>query len=31
MFEQSGGPYLYAKQAFGDFFGYEVGVMEMDC
>ncbi|WP_295264933.1 APC family permease [Veillonella sp.] len=28
MFEQSGGPYLYAKQAFGDFFGYEVGVMK---
>lgn len=28
MFEQSGGPYLYAKQAFGDFLGYEVGVMK---
>ena len=28
MFEQSGGPYLYAREAFGDFFGYEVGVMK---
>ncbi|MDO4328403.1 MAG: APC family permease [Lachnospiraceae bacterium] len=28
MFEESGGPYLYARKAFGDFFGYEVGVMK---
>ena len=28
MFEKSGGPYLYARKAFGEFFGYEVGVMK---
>lgn len=28
-FEADGGPYLYAKEAFGDFVGFEVGVMKM--
>lgn len=28
IFEKSGGPFLYAKEAFGDFFGYEVGIMK---
>lgn len=28
MFEESGGPYLYSRKAFGEFFGYEVGVMK---
>lgn len=28
MFAESGGPYLYARKAFGEFFGYEVGVMK---
>ena len=28
MFEKSGGPYLYARKAFGEFLGYEVGVMK---
>lgn len=28
MFSESGGPYLYAKKAFGEFVGYEVGVMK---
>lgn len=27
-FTRNGGPYIYAKEAFGDFFGYEVGVMK---
>jgi len=27
MFEQTGGPYLYARKAFGDFVGLEVGWM----
>lgn len=27
-FTKNGGPYIYAKEAFGDFFGYEVGVMK---
>ena len=27
MFEQTGGPYLYARRAFGDFVGLEVGWM----
>src|SRR5262245_48580843 len=25
MFEQTGGPYVYAREAFGDFIGLEVG------
>lgn len=25
LFEETGGPYVYAKEAFGDFVGYEVG------
>lgn len=28
MFEKTGGPYLYAKEAFGDFIGFEVGLMK---
>lgn len=28
MFEKSGGPYLYAQKAFGNFVGYEVGMMK---
>lgn len=28
MFKESGGPYLYARKAFDDFFGYEVGIMK---
>lgn len=28
MFEQSGGPYLYAEKAFGRFVGFEVGAMK---
>lgn len=28
MFEKTGGPYLYAKEAFGDFVGFEVGLMK---
>ncbi|KYH34574.1 serine/threonine exchanger SteT [Clostridium tepidiprofundi DSM 19306] len=27
-FEENGGPYLYAKEAFGDFIGFEVGFMK---
>ena len=27
MFEDTGGPYIYAKKAFGDFIGFEVGWM----
>ena len=27
MFEQTGGPYLYAREAFGNFIGFEVGWM----
>lgn len=27
-FEKNGGPYIYAKEAFGEFFGFEVGVMK---
>lgn len=27
-FEENGGPYLYAKEAFGDFVGFQVGVMK---
>ena len=27
-FEESGGPYLYSRKAFGNFIGYEVGVMK---
>jgi amino acid transporter len=27
MFESTGGPYVYAKKAFGDFVGFEVGWM----
>lgn len=27
-FEENGGPYLYAKEAFGDFIGFQVGVMK---
>ncbi|HSE37788.1 MAG TPA: amino acid permease, partial [Blastocatellia bacterium] len=27
MFEQTGGPYLYAREAFGSFVGFEVGWM----
>ncbi|MCH3949505.1 MAG: APC family permease [Acidaminococcus sp.] len=29
FFSRNGGPYLYAKAAFGDFWGYEVGVLKM--
>lgn len=28
MFKQNGGPYVYAKEAFGDFIGFEVGFMK---
>ena len=28
MFKKNGGPYLYAKEAFGDFVGFEVGIMK---
>ncbi|MGG5255308.1 APC family permease [Neobacillus sp. SM06] len=28
MFKKNGGPYLYAKEAFGDFIGFEVGFMK---
>ena len=28
MFSKNGGPYLYAKEAFGDFVGFEVGFMK---
>lgn len=27
-FKNNGGPYLYAKEAFGNFFGFEVGLMK---
>ncbi|PAB57728.1 APC family permease [Anaeromicrobium sediminis] len=27
-FKDNGGPYIYAKEAFGNFFGYEVGIMK---
>lgn len=27
-FDENGGPYLYAKEAFGDFIGFEVGFMK---
>lgn len=29
FFSRNGGPYLYAKAAFGDFVGYEVGVLRL--
>lgn len=29
FFSRNGGPYLYAKAAFGDFVGYEVGVLKL--
>lgn len=28
MFNKAGGPYVYAKEAFGDFVGFEVGIMK---
>ncbi|WP_426711259.1 APC family permease [Cetobacterium sp. SF1] len=28
MFKKNGGPYVYAKEAFGDFVGFEVGFMK---
>ncbi len=28
MFKENGGPYVYAKEAFGDFVGFEVGFMK---
>lgn len=28
MFKRNGGPYIYAKEAFGDFIGFEVGFMK---
>lgn len=28
MFNKNGGPYVYAKEAFGDFVGFEVGIMK---
>lgn len=28
MFKKNGGPYIYAKEAFGDFIGFEVGFMK---
>ncbi|MBU3176901.1 APC family permease [Clostridium estertheticum] len=28
MFEKNGGPYIYAKEAFGNFVGFEVGIMK---
>lgn len=28
MFSKNGGPYIYAKEAFGDFIGFEVGFMK---
>ncbi len=28
MFEKNGGPYVYAREAFGDFIGFEVGFMK---
>ncbi|MEI0564666.1 APC family permease [Brachyspira pulli] len=28
MYKNNGGPYLYAKDAFGDFVGFEVGIMK---
>ncbi|MPQ43291.1 APC family permease [Clostridium tarantellae] len=28
MFSKNGGPYVYAKEAFGDFIGFEVGFMK---
>ena len=27
-FEENGGPYLYAKESFGEFIGFEVGIMK---
>lgn len=27
LFNDDGGPYLYTKEAFGDFIGYEIGVI----
>ena len=27
LFKENGGPYIYAKEAFGDFVGYEVGIL----
>lgn len=29
FFSRNGGPYLYAKAAFGDFWGYEIGVLKL--
>ncbi len=28
IFNKNGGPYVYAKEAFGDFIGFEVGIMK---
>ncbi|MBI6871596.1 APC family permease [Clostridium aciditolerans] len=28
MFNKNGGPYVYAKEAFGEFIGFEVGIMK---
>lgn len=28
MYKNNGGPYVYAKEAFGHFFGFEVGIMK---
>lgn len=28
MYKSNGGPYVYAKDAFGDFVGFEVGIMK---
>ena len=28
MFKKNGGPYVYAKEAFGEFVGFEVGFMK---
>ncbi len=28
MFKENGGPYVYAREAFGDFVGFEVGFMK---
>ena len=28
MYKSNGGPYVYAKEAFGDFVGFEVGIMK---
>ncbi|MBF0442865.1 MAG: amino acid permease, partial [Oligoflexales bacterium] len=28
LFDKSGGPYIYAREAFGEFIGFEVGFMK---